>query len=145
MPSSEIQMLLHVWRTAERELDSSHLDTAEVVTGVEAVNHARKAYLDAVQERAARYGYAAGTRTIQSDIADLREAEDRRATMDRGTPEFEAAASDVHQRTDRIVIQIDTDHTQSLETAEGLRRLMGLPPKAIPGAGSRQDHQESPE
>ena len=131
MSLSEIQLLLDDWRAAERALEGYDPDGAEFAARDEVVRDAREEYLETVRERAGRYRYASGSRTIQADIQDLGEAEERRASSDRHSPEYRQAVLDVHDRNDRIVIQILEDHANADETGVPFRRLSGLPRDAV--------------
>jgi hypothetical protein len=123
---SEIQLLLDDWRAAERALEGYDPDGAEFTARDEVVRDAREEYLETVRERAGRYRYASGSRTIQADIRDLDEAEERRASSPRSTPEYRQAAMDVRDRNDRIVIQILKDTAHADETGVPWRRLTSL-------------------
>lgn len=131
MSLSEIQLLLDDWRAAEHALEGYDPDGAEFTARDEVVRDAREEYLETVRERAGRHTYASGSRTIQADIQDLGEAEERLASSHRRSPEYRQAALDVHDRNDRIVIQILADHANADETGVPVRRLRGLPRDAL--------------
>lgn len=142
MALSEIQLLLDEWRAAERALEGYDPDGAEFTARDEVVRDAREEYLESVRERAGRYRYAAGSRTIQADIQDLDEAEERRATSHRSSPEYRQASLDVRDRNDRIVIQILEDHAHAAETGVPWRRLTGL---RVEARANERDTSRSPE
>jgi hypothetical protein len=123
MSLSEIQLLLGAWREAERAREGYDPDGAEFTARDEIARDAREEYLEIVRERAGRHRYAAGFRTIQADIQELDEAEERRASSDRHSPEYRQAALDVHDRNDRIVIQIRADDADADEAGIPFDRL----------------------
>jgi hypothetical protein len=109
MSLSEIRLLLDAWREAEHAMEGYDPDGAEFTARDEVARDAREEYLEIVRERTGRHRYASGFRTIQADIQELGEAEERRASSDRHSPEYRQAALDVRDRNDRIVIQILDD------------------------------------
>jgi hypothetical protein len=127
MSLTEIQLRLDTWQAAERTVDGIDRGGIDWVTSNESLGRARDAYLDAVRERAANYGYASGARTAQEDIEHLRQAEVQLAISKPNTPEYLQAARDVVDRSNGIVAQILQDQAHAQETGDAFRRLMGLP------------------
>jgi hypothetical protein len=109
MSPEAIQRLLDEWRVAERGMDGHEHGSPSYLAATEAVARARRAYVDAVTERARLYGYASGTRTVQSDIRLLQEAEDRRSAAEPNSASYHEAAFDVQERALRIVAQVAED------------------------------------
>ncbi len=126
MSLSELQLLLDAWREAERAMDGYDPDGAEFTARDEIAREAREEYLETVLERAGRHRYAAGSRTIQADIQNLGEAEERQESSDRRTPEYRQAVLDVRERNDRIVIQILEDDAHPDESGATWRPLVNL-------------------
>ena len=108
-----ISELLDAWRSAERKRDGGPQDGRSYADANDAVNRTRTAYLEAITARAAQYGYADGQRSVEADIAHLREAENRRAAAEPSTAAYRDAAQDVQDRALSIVTQIVEDEVMA--------------------------------
>ena len=118
MSPARIKELLEGWREAERHRDDGPQSGGAYIEANEAVERARRAYLEAVTARATEYGYAGGQRTVHADIEHMREAEDRRMAAEPSSPDYHDAAKDVQDRALRILTQVIEDEVAAQRQRE---------------------------